>query len=139
MTATLRIADISSYLRATGWRRTPETWRGAAIWSSGQNEVLVPPSDDMGDADLRVRELLAELAVAEARDAAAIARDIGAPWIDSTTYRAGPLSLAAGADVVAGFHRMVLTAARIVVEGPRRSPGCSARPGSPRVAPPVSA
>lgn len=121
MTAALRIADISSYLSATGWQREPETWRGAAIWSAGQTEVLVPPTDDMGDADLRIRELLAELATVEARDPTDIARDIGSPFVDSTTYRAAALSLPTGADVVAGLRRMVLTAARTVVEGPRRS------------------
>jgi hypothetical protein len=121
MTAALRVADISSYLSATGWWRTPETWRGAAIWSSGQTELLVPPTDDMGDADLRIRELLAKLATVEARDSADVATDIGSPFLDSTTYRTGSLSLAAGADVVAGLRRMVLTAARTVVEGPRRS------------------
>jgi hypothetical protein len=118
---TLRVADISSYLDATGWRRTPETWRGAAIWAAGQTEVLVPPTDDLGDADLRIRELLVRLAEVEARDPADVARDIGSPFADRTTFRTAPLSLAAGADVVAGLHRMVLTAARIVVEGPRRS------------------
>lgn len=118
---TLRVADISSYLDATGWHRTPETWRGAVIWSAGQTEVLVPPTDDLGDADLRIRELLAGLATVEARDPADIARDIGSPFADTTTFRTGPLPLAEGADVVAGLHRMVLTAARIVVEGPRRS------------------
>jgi hypothetical protein len=121
MTAGLRIVDIASYLNATGWQRTAETWRGAAIWSSGQTEVLVPPTDDMGDADLRIRELLGELATVEARDPGDIARDIGSPFVDSTTYRADALSLHAGADVVAGLRRMVLTAARTVVEGPRRS------------------
>ncbi len=121
MTAAPRIADISSYLSATGWQRTPETWRGAAIWSSGQTDVLVPPTDDMGDADLRIRELLADLAATEARDPADIARDIGSPFVDSTTYRAGELSLPAAADVVAGLRRMVLTAARTVIEGPQRS------------------
>jgi hypothetical protein len=119
--AAVRVADISSYLSATGWRREPDTWRGATIWSSGHAEVLVPPTDDMGDAGLRIRELLVGLATAEARDPADIARDIGAPLVDSTTYRAGALSLPAGADVVAGLHRMVLTAARTVVEGPQRS------------------
>ena len=105
MTAAPRIADISSYLSATGWQRTPETWRGAAIWSSGQTDVLVPPTDDMGDADLRIRELLADLAATEARDPADIARDIGSPFVDSTTYRAGELSLPAAADVVDGLRR----------------------------------
>lgn len=121
MTAGLRVADISSYLSATGWQRIPETWRDAAIWSSGQAEVLVPPNDDMGDADLRIRELLADLAVAEARDPVDIARDIRSPLVDTTAYRASALSLPAGANVVDGLRRMVSTAARTVAEGPQRS------------------
>jgi hypothetical protein len=121
MTAALRVADISSYLSATGWRRAPDTWRGAAIWSSGRAEVLVPPSDDMGDADLRIRELLAGLAAFEARDPADIARDIGSPLVDSATYRASALPLPAGANAVDGLRRMAAIAARTVSEGPQRS------------------
>jgi hypothetical protein len=127
VTRLLSVTDISSYLAATGWRRAPEDWRGAAVWESGDIEVLVPPSDDLGDTDLRIRELLARLTLAEARDPEDIARDISSPLIDAATYRALPgiggtdLSLSAGAHAVDGIRRMVATAARTVVEGPQRT------------------
>jgi hypothetical protein len=128
MTAAPSIADVTSYLFATGWRLRPEGWRGAAIWSSGDAEVLVPPGDDVGDAELRIRELIVCLAVFEARDPSDVLRDIGSPLVDSATYRmladdATPasLSLPAGVRVVEGIRRIVATAARTVVQGPQLS------------------
>jgi len=128
VTRALRVAGISTYLAATGWRFAPETWRGAWIWSLGDAEVLVPPHDDLGDGVLRIREVLDRLADVEARDTDDIARSIASPLVDSTTYRAlpeiastGGMSLTAGARAVHGIRRMLGTAARTVVEGPLRA------------------
>jgi len=90
MTGVLSVADVGSYLSAAGWQLSPDGWRGAAIWSLGDVEVLVPPSNDVGDADLRIRELVARLAVVETRDPMDVLRDIGSPFVDSATYRLLP-------------------------------------------------
>ncbi|TDD18323.1 hypothetical protein E1294_24955 [Nonomuraea diastatica] len=51
MTRPLSVADISSYLAMTGWSRQPVIWRGAAVWvHEGDHEILVPGTDDLGDA-----------------------------------------------------------------------------------------
>jgi hypothetical protein len=122
----VRVAEISSYLSATGWRELPQRWRGAAIWSRAGTEVLVPPRDDLGDIDLRIGELLRGLAEAEGRGVGEVAKAIITPQLDATTYRALPgadpagfPSLLTGMRALRAIRKLLDTAARTVLEGPR--------------------
>jgi hypothetical protein len=123
----LDISDVESYLAATGWVRTTDTWRGASVWTAGATEVLVPPTAELGDAPLRLRELFDRLAEVEGRNAEQIAGDIAQPHRDSAGYRCGPASaedgvpLVRGALAVGGLRRLVGAATRTVVEGPHRN------------------
>jgi hypothetical protein len=122
----LTVVDIQTYLFEHGWRRQPQTWHEASIWSHGDGyEVLVPPRDDMADTDLRVREVLAVLTAVERRPAEEISGDIDAPFADLQLYRTFPddlpsgfTSLSAGLRGLHGVREIVRAAARTVVEGP---------------------
>jgi hypothetical protein len=122
---TVRVADVSAYLAAAGWRRQQQ-WRGAAIWAYPDGaEVLVPPRDGMGDGDLRLREILCTLSRVEARSVDEIAQDIGSPLVDTQSYRTFPVSLPpgtttlpAGLQALTGIRDLFSAAARAVEEGP---------------------
>ena len=102
------------------------TWHGAPVWSHADGyEVLVPPRDDLGDTDLRVRELLKVLAAAEQRPAEDIIVDINAPLDDIQSFRTYPegmppgfTALGVGIRALKGVQNMIGIAARTVVEGP---------------------
>jgi hypothetical protein len=127
---TPRVADIVTYLRDTGWRERPDGWRGASIWfrpdtPAGDRELLVPPRDDMGDSDLRVRDILDALTTVENRPGDEIARDIDSPLVDTQSYRTFPDDLPSGLTTVAGGLRalqgvrdVLVASARTVLEGP---------------------
>ena len=120
------VEDIRSYLRHSGWRREPRTWHDASIWANADGyEILVPPSDDLVDADLRVREILSVLTAVERRPGDEIAHDIGAPFADTQSFRTFPdglptgfTSLPVGLRGLQGVRDLVCAAARNVVEGP---------------------
>ncbi|WP_036571530.1 hypothetical protein [Nocardia sp. BMG51109] len=122
----LFVADISSYLEHTGWRRRSESWRGAAMWTHQNTyNVLVPARDGMGDSKLRVSELLDLLATIEQRPAEEVARDINSPHVDQHWYRtfttglpSGFTTLRAGLNALRGVMAVFSAAARSVVEGP---------------------
>ena len=125
MTGSLTVADISTYLEHTGWRRRPDGWRGAAVWSHDAYDVLVPARDGMGDGELRVHELVDVLATVERREPAEIARDIGSPLADQHWYRtfaaglpSGFTTLKAGLHAVHSVLAVVNSAARAVIDGP---------------------
>ncbi|MQA95960.1 MAG: hypothetical protein GEV11_15390 [Streptosporangiales bacterium] len=126
MTPRPAVRDIRSYLSDTGWQRAPHTWREASIWShAGGHEVLVPPRDDLADAEHRVRDILYVLTTVEQRPATEIAHDIGAPLADVQTYRTFPeeddpgfTSLTTGLRGLQGVRDVVRAAARATVEGP---------------------
>jgi hypothetical protein len=123
---TVGVADVSAYLEAVGWRRRQQQWRGAAIWAYTDGaEVLVPSRDDMGDADLRLREILATLSRVEARPVNEVAEDIGSPLVDTQSYRTFPVglppgatTLPAGLQALTGIRDLFSAAARTVEEGP---------------------
>jgi hypothetical protein len=126
VTGAVRVADVSAYLAATGWRRHQQQWRSAAIWAYLDGvEVLVPPRDGMGDADLRLREILCTLSQVEARPVDEIAQDIGSPLVDTQSYRTFPVglppgttTLPAGVQALTGIRDLFSAAARAVEEGP---------------------
>lgn len=126
MTADLRVADINSYLAATGWTRRPERWRGAAIWvHEGDHEILVPGTDGLADGPRRVREIVALLAKVEGRPREAIATDIASPLADVQWYRApigpkgGRLGLVDAVTAFGGAQAVLAAAARAALSGPR--------------------
>ncbi|MPZ82950.1 MAG: hypothetical protein GEV28_22150 [Actinophytocola sp.] len=125
MNGALTIADISTYLEHTGWRRRPDGWRGAAVWSHDSYDVLVPARDGMGDGELRVRELVGVLATVEQRSPDEIARDISSPLADQHWYRTFPAGVQSGFTTLkAGLHAVhsmltvVRSATRAVIDGP---------------------
>ncbi|MGD0605943.1 MAG: hypothetical protein ABSA53_20425 [Streptosporangiaceae bacterium] len=120
-----KVQDIQTYLRDNGWEHSL-TWRDAPVWSHVDGyELLVPPRDDLMDTDLRVRELLNVLAVAEQRSADDILVDIYAPLDDIQSFRTFPEGMPPGFTSLKGGIRalhcvqsMIGIAARTVVEGP---------------------
>ena len=126
MTNQLSVADIASYLRDSGWQRQPVQWRGASIWSFGDDEVLVPGRAGMGDGDLRVREIVGVLAGVEQRPRDEIVQDIRMPWTDTQWFRVFPeglpsgfTTLRSGIQLLTGVEGALRAVARSVVEGPR--------------------
>ena len=128
MTELPRIADIVSYLADSGWRRRPEGWRGASIWTyDGGYEVLVPARDGMGDGELRVREIVGLLVTIEQRSGQEIAYDISSPLTDVHRFRTFPeglpsgfTTLTTGLQALQGVSTMLVSAARAVVEARAR-------------------
>lgn len=129
MNGQLSVADISTYLEHTGWRRHPESWRGAAVWTHQDTyDVLVPARDGMGDGELRVTEIVGTLAAVEQRPPDEIAHDIGSPLADQHWYRtftgglpSGFTTLRAGLKALRGMVTVFSSAARAVVDGPHRA------------------
>ncbi|MGW6282001.1 hypothetical protein [Kribbella sp. NPDC055071] len=124
------VGEVNDYLADAGWSRTERTWHGAAIWSNGTDEVLVPPHDGMGDGAARLRELLVALEHIESRPTREIARDIAYPLVDSAVYQApaqtGPdgfVPLPSGLGALQGVHDMLRTAAADVLAAPGLEPG----------------
>ncbi|MFI6989425.1 hypothetical protein ACI2LC_33740 [Nonomuraea wenchangensis] len=122
----LSVADVSSYLAATGWVRRPGTWRGAASWvHDGDHEILVPGTDHLADGPRRLREILSLLALVEGRAPEDIASDIGSPMADVQWYRApivpagGELGLVDAVTAVTSAHAALSAAARAALSGPR--------------------
>ena len=119
------VRDIRTYLRDNDWQQSL-TWRGAVVWSHAEGyEVLLPPRDDLPDADLRVRELLKVLSTVEQRPMDDIVVDIGAPLDDIQSFRifqegipSGFTPLGTGIRVLQGVRSLIGVTARTVVEGP---------------------
>ncbi|MEC3974100.1 hypothetical protein [Amycolatopsis sp. H20-H5] len=122
------VAGITGYLRDNGWQRQPYHWRGAAIWSLGDGEVLVPARDGMGDGELRVREIVDVLAAVEQRSREEIVHDLTMPPADTQWFRVFPVGLPSGfatlrqgLQVLQGVEGALRAVTRSVVEGPRLS------------------
>ncbi|WP_405165909.1 hypothetical protein OG203_12970 [Nocardia sp. NBC_01499] len=80
------IDDVAGYLRGHGWSVTGQ-WRTANVWTWQDFDVLVPPSDGVADATIRLRELVQCVADAEGRSPTAVWRDMTAPGVDIIAYR----------------------------------------------------
>jgi hypothetical protein len=126
MTPPLRVEDVLDYLRAHGWTMTGR-WRNATVWSLGEFDVLVPPTDAMTDTPGRLRELVACVADSEGRSPRLVGRDIALPAVDIVSYRmhdtgesitlpAGVRSLCAARDVVVTCAREVAVETSDTVE-----------------------
>jgi hypothetical protein len=126
VTTSLLVADINSYLDATGWNRQPQDWRGAAVWlHEGDHEILVPGADGLGDGPTRIRDIVTLLARLEGRPREDITSDIGTPMADVHWYR-GPIVPQGGQlgllDAVTAFtsaQTALSAAARAALTGPR--------------------
>jgi hypothetical protein len=125
--AELRVADMASYLQATGWRRSPEMWRGASLWQNPDGvEVLVPARDGLDYSDRRTAELLDVLMKVEGRAAEEIAEEISSPMMDAQSVRTFPnaapsgwVGLGAGLQALGGIRSLYAVAARTELEGSR--------------------
>jgi hypothetical protein len=114
------LADLAAYLRATGWRPTGETWRGAGVWGRDGVELLVPAQEDLQDNGTRVREALEIVAAREGRAVGEVAAAVRRTQVDAVVYRraaAEPVPLSVGESILGGLHGLVRTAARAAVEG----------------------
>lgn len=126
MTQPLRVADISSYLANNGWRRESGSSQGPAIWSlDDEYELLVPARDNMGDSDLRIRDILQCLSAVEDRSPTDISQEISSPLVDTQWYRSFPeghptgfTALTSGLQAVQGVRDLISASARAVVDGP---------------------
>ncbi len=124
MTTPQRVADMATYLAATGWRRRPETWREASLWQGPDGyEVLVPARDGLDDAAERTWELLQTLAKVEGRSPDAIAEDIASPETDAPYIRtfpsdlpSGHIGLTAGVRAIEGVRGLLEAAGRAELE-----------------------
>ncbi|WP_328331836.1 hypothetical protein OHA70_12460 [Kribbella sp. NBC_00382] len=127
--ADIGVGAVSSYLSEAGWSRSDQTWNGAAIWSNGQEEVLVPPRDGLGDSAARLKDLLRALESFENRPAGEIARDIAYPLLDTASYRTpvigqpeGFIPLESGLGALQGLHDLFRIAAETVLRSPFGTP-----------------
>ncbi|WBQ05340.1 hypothetical protein [Kribbella sp. CA-293567] len=131
--ADLGVGAVSSYLSGAGWTRSEQTWNGAAIWTNGAQEVLVPPRDGLGDSAARLKDLLRALEGFESRPADEIARDIAYPLLDTTSYRAPAVSqpdgfvrLESGLEALQGLHDLFRIAAQTVLRSQHFAAGSDA-------------
>jgi hypothetical protein len=85
------------YLDETGWRRQDELWRGGAVWlHADDHEIIVPPTDSLGDSDRRKHDILRLLARLEERPTQEIATDIDASMVDTLSCHTYPDDLPSG-------------------------------------------
>jgi hypothetical protein len=131
--ADLGVRAVSTYLSDAGWSRSEQTWNGAAIWSNGTEEVLVPPRDGLGDSAARLKDLLRALESFENRSADEIARDIAFPRLDTASYRApaasqpdGFVLLESGLGALQGLHDLFRIAAQTVLHSQHFAAGSDA-------------
>jgi hypothetical protein len=120
MKPTLKVADVLDYLRAHGWTMTGR-WRNASVWSLGEFDVLVPPTDTMADTPGRLRELVACVADFEGRTPRLVGRDIALPAVDIVSYRArdtdDSVTLPSGVRSLCAVRDLVVTSAREMTTG----------------------
>jgi hypothetical protein len=126
MTQPPRIDEVVGYLRVHGWTVT-SSWRNATVWSRDEFDVLVPPSDEMADTAMRLRELIRCVADAEGRSTRGVLRDITMPAVDVVSYRAhdltGSVALPAGVRMVRATRDLVAACAREALGHPQPAQG----------------
>ncbi len=126
----LSVADVATYLDATGWSRGGERGPNAAIWVSNRragavDEVLLPVRDDLVDRDRRLAETLQLLAEVEERSIAEVARAVVQPLADSQRVELGtgegarrPPELGGGVRALRGLLDALTASARVADAGP---------------------
>lgn len=118
MTPDLKVEDVLDYLRAHGWTPTGR-WRNAAVWSLGEFDVLVPPTDTMADTPGRLRELVLCVADSEGRSPRSVGRDIALPAVDVVSFRTRDteISLPTGVRSLCATRDVVVSCAQEVAVG----------------------
>lgn len=122
----LDVANIISYLDATGWQRQPGTWRGAGVWISAEDnnhELLIPLEHGYQDSGQLVDVALGDLAEVEGRPVADVAKDIADPMVDKQEYRtqpdtpSGTIPLPMAVRAFGGISDLLAAAQRSLAEG----------------------
>lgn len=125
------IDHVVRYLTAHGWTVSGR-WRNGSIWSLGDFEVLLPPTNSMADAGSRLRELTLCVADAEERSPEAVWRDLTAPAIDTLSYRTvdsnDSIAFSAASRTVLALGELITVCAAEVLDEARPSiPGTTTR------------
>jgi hypothetical protein len=137
--ATVDLAGVVAYLRATGWRETG-TYVRTVIWTRTVDgtdaEVLVPDSAGLRDYPARLAELVSTLTALEQRPAAEVLQDLRSPTLDVQYIRmmpdgpSGSTPLHEGYLAVKGVHDLLLAAATSAVSAERPTVLPSQKPQS---------
>jgi hypothetical protein len=137
--ATVDLAGVVAYLRATGWRETG-TYVRTVIWTrtvdSSDAEVLVPDSAGLRDYPARLAELVSTLTAVEQRPAAEVVQDLRSPTLDVQYIRmmpdgpSGSTPLHEGYLAIKGVHDLLLAAATSAVSSERPTVLPSQKPQS---------
>ena len=118
----ISIVGLNAYLASRGWERQ-ETWQNRiVVWSNAYNEqlgeVLTPLSEHSRAYAMRIAEVLAELAVYEARPQFDVYRDIIAARADVVRFRSADehvsrdWSLPDGVELLSKSRDLITAAAR---------------------------
>ncbi|MGH3540436.1 MAG: hypothetical protein ACRDUW_27550 [Pseudonocardiaceae bacterium] len=135
--ASIDLAGVVTYLRATGWRETG-TYVRTVIWTrtvdGSDAEVLVPDSAELRDYAARLAELVSTLTAVEHRPAADVLQDLRSPTLDVQHIRmmpdgpSGSTPLHEGYLAVKGVHDLLLAAATSAVSTTRPTVLASQKP-----------
>ncbi|MGQ0773709.1 MAG: hypothetical protein ACT4NY_04710 [Pseudonocardiales bacterium] len=126
--ASVDLAGVITYLRATGWRETG-TYARTVIWTrtvaDTEAEVLVPDSAELRDYPIRLAELTSALSTVEQRSAADVLQDLRSPMLDVQYIRmmpdgpSGSTPLREGYLAIKGVRDLFLAAATSAVSSER--------------------
>ncbi len=126
--ASVDLAGIIAYLRATGWREAG-TYVRTVIWTrtvdGTEAEVLVPDSAELRDYATRLAELVSTLTAVEQRPAADVLHDLRSPTLDVQYIRmmpdgpSGSTPLHEGYLAIKGVRELLLAAATSAVSSER--------------------
>jgi len=122
--ASVDLAGVITYLRATGWRETG-TYARTVIWTriidGAEAEVLVPDSAELRDYPARLAELVSTLATVEQRSVTDVLQDLRSPMLDVQYIRmmpdgpSGSTPLREGYLAIKGVRDLFLAAATSAV------------------------
>ncbi|MFD9959212.1 hypothetical protein [Amycolatopsis sp. NPDC058986] len=128
--ASIQLADIVTYLRATGWQESG-TYSRSVIWKfavdDGDAEVLVPAVPELRDYANGVSDVVETLALVEGRPPQEIVRDLRSSRVDVHYIRtvpdgpSGTIPLPEGLKAVQGTHDLLMAAATSTVSPTRPS------------------
>lgn len=112
--------DVARYLDHADWRPGERAGQ-ALVWNrelpSGQVQVLVPTSADLGDYETRIHDVIRTLALVEGRNADDIRHELLNPYLDIQLIRTqssgpvGTISLERGHRAVQGLRDLFLSVA----------------------------
>lgn len=122
--ASVDLAGVIVYLRATGWRETG-TYARTVIWTQtvdgAEAEVLVPVNAELRDYPTRLAELVTTLSAVEQRPVAEVLQDLRSPTLDVQYIRtmpdgpSGSIPLHEGYLALGGVRELFLAAATSAV------------------------